>query len=175
MYTFLASRQPCKWYFSTKMLLDSSPIKKIISLPTPPTSSCISAQGYQINTSSVLEILGEKLWPISLPRRGVYLARQGRRDVHQTSRLCWAVTPVAMLSGSQALTSRFQGEQHISEAIRVMSPGHLLHLHFTSKGEIWFRIQPCVSFSIGSVLWGEKHVGDLHPETTNTSSGHQLS
>lgn len=140
MYTFLASRQPDKWYFSTKMLLDSSPIKKIISLrPTPPPLHASLHKAIKSTLHLSWKSWGRN-WSISLPRRGVYLARQGRRDVHQTSRLCWAVTPVATLSGSQALMSRFQGEQHISEAIWVMSLSHLLHFHFTSKGEIWFPI-----------------------------------
>lgn len=179
MYTFLASRQPCKQYFSTKLLLDSNSIKRIISLPPPHLflhlCTGLSNQHFICLGNPGGEALAHlSTFPL-FPQRGVYLARQGRRDVHLTSSLCWAVTPVTTLSGSQALTSRFQGEQHISEAIRVMSPSHLLHLHFTSKGEIWFPIQPCVSFSVGSALCGEKHIGDLHPETTNTSSGHQLS
>lgn len=181
MYTFLASRQPCKQYFSTKLLLDSNSIKRIISLPTPAPQPLPASLHRAIKSTLHLSwkswgrSSGPSLYLPALPTEGVYLARQGRRDIHLTSSLCWAVTPVTALSGSQALTSRFQGEQHISEAIRVMSPSHLLHLHFTSKGEIWFPIQPCVSFSVGSALCGEKHIGDLHPETTNTSTGHQLS
>lgn len=47
----------------------------------------------------------------------------------------------------------------------------ILHLHFTFKGEIWFPSQSYVPFSIGSALWGERRVSDLHPQTTKVSAG----